>query len=360
MKNQTQSQSMSAPTGKLVRFGDGASITVFMNGESLKLTEDESKVNFDAALEALRNEDWDTLYTVMRPVKAYASKIDAIEVNEKGVFFNGDPIHNTVATRILDFARKGLDHKPLCAFLNKLLLNPSKRAVDELYTFLEHQFLPITDNGNILAYKGVRSDWYSMTRGNSKLLKGKSVDGRIYNGIGEEIEMERRDVDDDKDKACSYGLHAGSLKYASDFGRGGRLLILEINPKDVVSIPVDENAQKMRTCAYKVVGEYTKPLDEPLYESNWKPSSDVDNIGDNYDTDRIPDIEIYPDDSSWIESVLYYAEDSELVISTHDGRKIVHLDVPYNVADYFRSCVSEGKSAGQFYHTNIKDDYTVA
>ena len=65
-------------------------------------------------------------------------------------------IHNHVVGRILDFMREGLPYKPLTRFVEKLMENPSRRAVNELYAFLEHKNMPLTPDGNFLAYKGVR------------------------------------------------------------------------------------------------------------------------------------------------------------------------------------------------------------
>ena len=78
--------------------------------------------------------------------------------------------------------------------------------------------------------------------------------------VGEEIECERNQVCDDKLIGCSDGLHAGSLDYATSFGT--KTVIVEIDPKDVVSIPSDCQCQKLRACAYKVVGEYERPLED--------------------------------------------------------------------------------------------------
>ena len=44
--------SMSAPTSRLIRLGDGAFITVVMNGESLTVRASDSQASFDKALEA--------------------------------------------------------------------------------------------------------------------------------------------------------------------------------------------------------------------------------------------------------------------------------------------------------------------
>jgi hypothetical protein len=69
--------------------------------------------------------------------------------------------------------------------------------------------------------------------------------------------MERNQVDDDKDRTCSTGLHFCSQDYLPSFGsaQGNRVVIVKINPADVVSIPSDYNNAKGRACRYEVVGE---------------------------------------------------------------------------------------------------------
>ena len=131
-----------------------------------------------------------------------------------------------------------------------------------------------------MAYKGVQGDYYSKTAGSIIVIKGKVVNGKIYNGIGEEIEVERNGVCDDRNQACSSGLHAGSVTYATNFGRGGHVVIVEINPIDVVSVPDDCSCQKLRACRYKVVGEYEVPLDHN-YNNSYSNEDWNDNDGDD-------------------------------------------------------------------------------
>jgi hypothetical protein len=164
----------------------------------------------------------------------------------------------------------------------KLNLNPSKRAVDELYTFLEHRALPITDNGNFLAYKAVREDYTD------------KYTGKFLNTIDAVLEMPRNKVDDDKNVGCSYGFHAGTIEYAKQFSGGcGHIMLVEINPSDVVSIPTDCEFQKLRTCKYKVVGEYEIDLTDPLYASRFQTDQDdeVDVWNDEEEEELCPNCE---------------------------------------------------------------------
>ena len=162
--------------------------------------------------------------------------------------------------------------KPLLNFLSKVLQNPSRRAVQELYKFLEHGQMPLTPTGNFLAYKSVRADykdWYS---------------NKFLNTIGSEHTMARNDVCDDPDLGCSYGFHVGTLAYATEFNQGAnRLVVVEVDPSDVVSVPHDCQNQKLRTAKYKVVGEFEKPLanDYSSQYNNDEDESDDDDEDDD-------------------------------------------------------------------------------
>ena len=54
------------------------------------------------------------------------------------------------------------------------------------------------------------------------------------------------------------------------------MMLVEINPADVVSIPTDCQFQKLRTCKYKVVGEYEIDLNDPVYASRFQTDQDDD------------------------------------------------------------------------------------
>jgi hypothetical protein len=66
--------------------------------------------------------------------------------------------------------------------------------------------------------------------------------------------MARSLVDDNRDVACSVGLHVGNHHYASTFlGGGSKLLTVKVNPRDVVSVPSDSNDEKIRACRFTVL-----------------------------------------------------------------------------------------------------------
>ena len=236
--------------------------------------------SFSKALEAYNAKDWESFIYIVNPeirLKSLYASYEGIEVKDGNLYVFGDPIHSTIAKRVISFIEHGLDCVHLFKFILKLNMNPSKRAVDELYTFLEHRALPVTDNGNFLAYKAVREDYTD------------KYTGKFLNTIDSVLEMPRNKVDDNKENGCSYGFHAGSVDYAKDFmNADGHLMIVEINPADVVSIPTDCQYQKLRTCKYKVVGEYEIDLNDPMYASRFQ-------------TDQDDDVDVWNDegDSDW-------------------------------------------------------------
>jgi hypothetical protein len=149
--------------------------------------------------------------------------------------------------------------------------NPSRRAVQELYSFLEHKAMPLTPDGNFLAYKGVRedyTDWYS---------------GNFSNKVGETLEMVRNNVCDDAQVGCSHGFHAGSLDYAESFGNGGQLMVVEIDPQDVVSVPNDCDCQKLRTCKYKVVDHFKTKMPDTICDYYYDDSDDEEYDKESFD-----------------------------------------------------------------------------
>ena len=234
------------------------SLTVVVDGKAMTMQKDHPA--WTQAIDALNKEEYDrleNLFDVSKAVEDYVDQESGISVKEGTVYFQGEVIHNVVVDKILSFMRQGLPFKPLVRFLGKLMANPSRRAVNELYTFLEHKSMPITPDGNFVAYKGVTEDFKDFhTR-------------KFDNSVGQTLSMVRNSVCDDANIGCSYGFHAGSYEYAKGYAsNGGHLLRVEIDPTDVVSVPLDCNCQKLRTAKYRVIALHEsieRPLDDGIY-----------------------------------------------------------------------------------------------
>jgi hypothetical protein len=166
-----------------------------------------------------------------------------------------DSVPAALRDKLKAIQREGVPFEPFRQFLHNIKKNPSASSIAELYDFLSYRALPITPDGCFLAYKGVMPDFYSKNGNLDTIVNSGTVDskGRIYNGIGEIIEVDRNQVDDDRDKECSFGLHVGSLDYASKWA--DRLILVKVNPADVVSVPKDHSFQKCRVCRYEVIDD---------------------------------------------------------------------------------------------------------
>ena len=239
------------------------SLTVVIDGKAHTMASEHPA--WEQAKQALSDEDWgrlEKLFDVQSAVQDYLDDEAEIEVKDGAVSYKGEVVHNQVVDRILEFMRQDLPYQPLVRFLGKLMENPSRRATDELYAFLEHKNMPLTPEGNFLAYKGVDNDFKDR------------YTGKFDNSVGSTLEMRRNGVCDDANIGCSNGFHAGSYDYAKGYASGGgNLMVVEIDPSDVVSVPLDCDCQKLRTSKYKVVAHYetidAPPLDKELYDSGY-------------------------------------------------------------------------------------------
>ena len=293
-------------------------LLIYINGTQHTLTR-SSHPNFDKVLKALREENWEVIPDLVDMSKAVVEYSQGLlEVRNGDVYWDGEPFHNAVTDRLLRLLEEDLPVTPLVNFLHKLKCNPSMRAVQELYGFLEKHGLPITPDGCIMAYKKVRGDYTDCHTGKviNKPASIMTVEERealpvTVNGVTTDfywddesnaitvVWMPRNLVNDDATQTCSAGLHFCSLAYLPQFGTapGNRVVLVKVNPADVVSIPTDCDQAKARTCRYEVVGEHlpeagkvrdtTEAYGSVLYDP-FKKEQDED---DDYEGDEEDDYE---------------------------------------------------------------------
>jgi len=222
----------------------GKNIILVIDGKSHTISKD-THIAYVKIVDALKAQDWDALRDLVEPKKAIVNFGKGyVSINDNKVFWKGQPFHNALANRMIEMFQDGFPIDPMVRFMENLMLNPSKRSVDQVYGFLEKNKLPLTEDGYFLAYKKVRKDYKDIHS------------GTISNHIGAVVTMDRNLVDDNPDSHCSSGLHFCSESYLQHFGSyGDPVMILKINPADVVSIPTDYNGAKGRCCRYEVVGQ---------------------------------------------------------------------------------------------------------
>lgn len=157
-------------------------------------------------------------------------------------------VSGRLSQRIIDTIKNdGVEGtEALFNFLDKLMLNPSNRSVNELYGFMTHNDIEITPNGNFYAWKVVRDTYFD--------VHSNTMD----NSVGNEVRVARNQVNEDSSVTCSYGLHVCAKSYIKHFSSSGnRVVKVEVHPEDVVAIPADYNDSKMRCAGYTVIEDVT-------------------------------------------------------------------------------------------------------
>lgn len=252
--------------------GAGRAWTITNSGTITVMLDDKvysigiEHMNYAKILDALKTKNYGIipdLSSVSVVIQKSADKATAtgnVVIKNGLIYFKGFIVDNTLTRRILDLINKDYPFDPMIKFLENLMENPSQRAVSELYTFLDVNNIPITEDGCFLAYKRVREDYMDI------------YTGKINNSVGQVVKMDRKEVDENSKVVCSTGLHACSVGYLKNFHNGkGHIMILKIHPRDVVSIPVDYHNTKMRVCEYLVLKELAIDANNPLKDMFTKP-----------------------------------------------------------------------------------------
>lgn len=211
---------------------DGQSHIVPRNGELA-----------ERLIKALKEKNYDAIPMLVsnsKKIETYSK--GKFVVQDGQIMLNGIAAPAALSKKILSFLDEGLPYEPLVKFAENLQRNPSFRAVNELFQFLEKNDHPITEDGCFIAYKKVRDDFKDVHT------------GTFDNSPGTTVAMSRNQVNEDSAQTCSAGLHVANWSYATQFYAGGVMLEVVVNPADVVSVPADYNQSKMRVCKYMVLG----------------------------------------------------------------------------------------------------------
>jgi hypothetical protein len=204
--------------------------------------------------------------------------------------------------------------KALDNFWKWCALNPNPEARDSLFEYLTSQKLNITNTGMLITYRNVNiavpgdkklhdyvvkhyllinNMWKKDPQeyvvcevdGEYELKKGLKYDrsnssikvlgtldycyknlhlltsttytdahtGKEIYKIGIETRMPREQCDPNSSNSCSVGFHSGNKQFVRKGSFGNEGILVLINPKDVVAVPV-HNVNKMRSCAFFPIG----------------------------------------------------------------------------------------------------------
>ncbi len=274
----------------LVGDGDDANVVVWIPGRS-PLVAHSSHPRFEEIVQGARDGDESVacLFDLAAAVaERFESLSERVSVANGRVYFDGDEVPGTISDHIVRFLDEGReDWKPLVRFLENVGQNPNEHSRTMLYDWLQSERFTITADGMIVGYKGVRvgtdengeETLHSIHSGRA-LVDGVVVHGTIPNAVGSVLTMPRDSVAFNPADGCSTGLHVGTFSFAEGFANGA-ILEVHVHPRDVVSVPTDCSAQKMRVCRYLVAGKILAPWTTAVRPYDWT----TDDESDDEDSD---------------------------------------------------------------------------
>jgi ribosomal protein L7/L12 len=137
------------------------------------------------------------------------------------------------------------------AFLTRMMpiLQKRKHSAEDLMNFIGNSELPLTLSGQVIAYK-------RLNKGTDGYWKDPHS-GTVKQKVGTIVQMSEFDVDPDRFRSCSNGLHVANRSY---FGGGGfsaeNTFVVLVNPEDFIAVPQGENG-KARVSRYQIIGMLT-------------------------------------------------------------------------------------------------------
>lgn len=239
-------------------------ISVLVDGE--QLTADESHPRFEEIYKALIVDqddtvNWVALFAPGIGIQTEFAKLSTeISIRKGQVFYEGEVLHGALSDKIVDIYDAGENYTPFVLFLEKLKTNPEPHSVENLYRWLmaDSDGFTIADDGDLIVYKGVGSDFKSYRSGNAIRNGEQLINSQVLNIPGDVIEMDRKDVEHNPAQACAPGLHVGTWEFVKGYPV---ILKVKLDPKYVVSVPNDHNGQKMRVCRYQVIERIESRVD---------------------------------------------------------------------------------------------------
>ena len=223
---------------------DEQNITLVLDNKTHTIP--STALTFSAVRQALMDGKHENLADLIDTKKALEThSLGAVSCDGENVTYNGEVVNNSATKKLLNLLANGYSNiQPWLRFIDKLMNNPSHNSREQAYKFIEHRGMPLTEDGNVIGYKGVNNEY-----------KDKYT-GKFDNSVGAENWMMRSNVDDNVNNGCSQGFHVGSHEYADSWASSdGKLMLVEFSPKDIVSVPHDCAYSKLRVCRYKVIAE---------------------------------------------------------------------------------------------------------
>lgn len=213
-----------------------------------QVTRRSNDPNFDGIVTAVREGGLD-LVRSMVDIKNRVKQLTSgrVTVRDDGVYFDDVRQGGLIVDRILNMANRGAEGALyLMRFMERLSKSPHFHVkAGDLFSFIDACDCPLTEDGCFIGFKFINKDFTDC------------YTGTIDNSVGATPSMPRNEVDDDRNRDCSYGLHVCSKSYLGSWTRsdGRRLMAVKVAPEDVVCVPLKYDNNKIRTCGYTVIQE---------------------------------------------------------------------------------------------------------
>jgi len=149
-------------------------------------------------------------------------------------------------------------------FLRRISTVIDKRghSIGDLLKFMAKNDMPIADDGCLVAFKTLNR------RGNHSDVYQDIHSGNVIQRVGSYVFMAESMVDHNRRRDCSNGLHVARRAYVGGFrGSSGVMVLIKVDPADAIAVP-EYDANKMRVCAYHIVGDVPKDDHQKVFSNS--------------------------------------------------------------------------------------------
>lgn len=308
--------------------GSSAANIVFPDGTIFDVTSEHPNYSAIVGILVTLNGDYDVdeamenierLVNVATTISQRLTSLsERVTTDGSDIYFDGDAVDSSVGKYLLKALRRdgitsvsadsndteddfsemsNVSWRGIVAFMEKLYQNPSKESIEHLYSFIRMYDLTIRENGDFIAFKGLRTDFTSVHNGPGIINGVKFDNAHLDNSPGNVVEIARSYVNTSREHGCSTGLHCGTLSFARGFAGRGKLVSVAVNPRDVVSVPEDHAFQKVRVSRYEVLSETPNDFTDEDRDFFW--GDEDSEFDDDYEECSYCYNEIDPDDESF-------------------------------------------------------------
>ncbi|AKU43612.1 rIIB protein [Caulobacter phage Seuss] len=221
------------------------SATVFVGGKPFIIHQDHARYeDLKAAIAAGDEAKVEQIALAAESFSKLLGTYGDVQVFGGHITFQGRQITNYLVNRILELMALGMEPSSHALFLDRAMRNPNKLAEEYLYKWVERAQMPLLPDGRFCAWKIIRGDYTDKHT------------GTFDNSPGVTLEMPREKVNPDMNQQCSTGFHfCGPSYFPSFHNSGDRIVLLAVDPIDVVSFPQDGGGTKGRACKYEILFE---------------------------------------------------------------------------------------------------------